>query len=247
MEPTGTGQPANLAVPIAIVLAGVLIAGALYFTKGTSAPNGNNKPVTAPIIAPVTANDHILGDPNAPVIIVEYSDTECPFCKTFHNTLNQIMNEYGKDGKVAWVYRHFPLDSIHSKADKEAEAVECAWELGGETAFWKYLSRIFEVTPSNNKLDLALLPKIATEIGLDSKKFEECLDSGKYAGKVEDMYQSGLTAGVRGTPNSFILARKDDGSYEPVRIVTQDGESYSLGGAYPYATVVEAINAALGQ
>src|SRR6185436_7093141 len=82
---------------------------------------------------PVTEKDHILGNPNAEVIMVEYSDLECPFCKEFHSTLRRVMNEYGKDGKVAWVYRHFPIDSLHPKARKEAEATECAAELGGES------------------------------------------------------------------------------------------------------------------
>ncbi len=233
MEPTQTKPAQNLTVPIAIVLAGAIIAGALYFTKGTTPPKENteNEP-TAADIAPVTPNDHILGNPDAPIVIVEYSDTECPFCKTFHTTMNRIMDEYGKDGKVAWVYRHFPLDQIHPKADKEAEATECAFAQGGNDMFWKYINRIFEVTPSNNNLDLAQLPKIAEELGLDKAKFESCLSSGTYASKVESQFQSGITAGVQGTPNSFIITKKD-------------GKTYSLEGAQPYATVKSVIDAAL--
>ncbi|MEK7134366.1 MAG: thioredoxin domain-containing protein [Patescibacteria group bacterium] len=234
MEPTETIQKTNLMVPIAIVVAGAIIAGALYFTKGTTAPKenvANNEPTTADV-APVTPNDHIFGNPDAPIVIVEYSDTECPFCKTFHTTMNQIMNEYGKDGKVAWVYRHFPLDQIHSKADKEAEATECATEQGGNEMFWKYINRIFEVTPSNNNLDSAQLPKIAEELGLDKAKFESCLSSGAFAAKVEEQFQSGIAAGVRGTPNSFIITKKD-------------GKTYSLEGAQPYTTVKSVIEAGL--
>lgn len=100
-------------------------------------------------------SDYILGDKNAEVIIYEYSDTECPFCKRFHATMHEIMS--ANQGKVAWVYRHFPLDSIHPKTRKEAEAVLCAGELGGNTAFWKYLDTIFEITPANNGLDPDLL------------------------------------------------------------------------------------------
>src|SRR3989344_5485116 len=101
-----------------------------------------------------------------PIAIVEYSDLECPFCKTFQKTLHQIMDEYGESGKVAWVYRHFPLAQLHTKAAKEAEATECAAELGGNAAFWKYADRLFEVTPSNNNLELSQLPVIAAEVGL---------------------------------------------------------------------------------
>ena len=106
---------------------------------------------------PVTPADHILGNPNAEVFIVEYSDLECPFCKQFHKSMLEIMSEYGAEGKVAWVYRHFPLDQLHSKARKEAEATECATELGGNDAFWEYTNKIFEITPSNNGLNLELL------------------------------------------------------------------------------------------
>ncbi len=106
---------------------------------------------------PVTEKDHISGNPGAELLIIEYSDPECPFCKKFHETMTQAMNEYGKSGKVAWVYRHFPLDSIHSRARREAEAIECAGELGGNDKFWAYLNKLMEITPSNNQLDPKLL------------------------------------------------------------------------------------------
>lgn len=108
-------------------------------------------------VDPVTANDHIMGSISAPVKIIEYSDTECPFCARFFDTMKQIMAEYGKDNKVAWVYRHFPLESLHSRARYEAEATECAAKLGGNDKFWKYLETIESVSPLNNGLDPALL------------------------------------------------------------------------------------------
>src|SRR3989344_7093206 len=124
----------KLSVPIAIVVAGALIALSLYYSNPkNSAPIVNNggTVIAGVDMRAVSAEDHILGNPNADVIIVEYSDTECPFCKSFHTTLKRVMSEYGNSGKVAWVYRHFPIDQLHSKARKEAEAMECANELGG--------------------------------------------------------------------------------------------------------------------
>ena len=115
----------------------------------------------------VDENDHVLGNSNAPITIIEFSDTECPVCKKFHETMQKIMDEYGKDGEVKWVYRHFPLDQIHSKARKEAEATECANEIGGNEKFWEYINKIYEITPSNNGLDPAELLKIAKSIGLN--------------------------------------------------------------------------------
>jgi len=224
----------NLTIPIAIVAAGILIAGGIYFSG--SKPDSENDKKDTPkdeiTLRPVDENDHIAGNPNADIIIVEYSDTECSYCKKFHLTMNRIIDEYGKDGNVAWVYRHFPIDSSHPKARKEAEATECANELGGNTAFWDYINTIFEITPSNNGLDLELLPQIAEDIGLDRTAFEECLASGRHANRVEADYQDGLKAGVKGTPHSVVITKKD-------------GKTYPISGAQSYNTVKTIIDAAI--
>lgn len=225
-----------IAIPLAIIVAGGLIAGAVFFTRGGASKIDSNiksNEITAKDVAPVSERDHIIGNPQAKIVIVEYSDTECPYCKNFHETMEQIVADYGKDGTVAWVYRHFPLDQIHPKARKEAEATECAAELGGNDAFWKYVGRLFEITPSNNRLDPAELPKIAVEIGLDEKKFNECLASGKYAERVEADYQSGIDAGVEGTPYSLVVVK---GSKTVVPI----------NGGQPYSVVKEVIDTLIG-
>lgn len=180
-------------------------------------------------IPAVTDADHIRGSKNAKVVLIEYSDLECPFCKRFHPTVKQITDEY--DGQVAWVYRHFPLDQLHPKADKEAEAVECAAELGGEDSFWALVDKIYEVTPSNNGLDHSLLPGLAAEVGLSESAFKSCFDSGKYTDKIEEQYQGGITAGVSGTPGNFVLNSK--------------GEAWLIPGALPYESVKATIEEAL--
>lgn len=200
-------------VPVAIVIAGALIAGALFLTTKKS-PDAdkvadtkiNNNEIA---IDPVSAEDHILGNPKAPIMIVEFSDTECPFCKNFHQTMHKVIETYGKSGKVAWVYRHFPIDQLHPKARKESEATECAAELGGNEKFWEYLDLIYKKTPSNNGLDLSLLPKFAEEIGLDKKEFETCLNSGKYADKINDSVQKAKIAGGQGTPYTVIITKHE--------------------------------------
>jgi len=181
-------------------------------------------------IPQISDADHIRGNRNADVYLVEYSDLECPFCKRFHPTAQQAVDEY--QGKVAWVYRHFPLDQIHTKADKEAEAVECAAELGGEDAFWALTDKIYEVTPSNNGLNLDDLPKLAGEVGLNQSAFASCLDSGKYKDLIEQQYQGGLTAGITGTPGNIILNSR--------------GEAWLIPGAYPYDQLKSVIEEALG-
>lgn len=187
--------------------------GAKVATAGTTAGTTNSgssggAPAfgSADQVDRLREDDHVRGDRNARVLLIEYSDLECPFCKRFHPTAQQIIDEY--KGQVAWVYRHFPLDQIHSKADKEAEAVECANELAGSDGFWKLVDKIFEVTPSNNGLDLDYLPQLAGQVGLDQAKFKSCLDSGKYADHVESDYQSGIKAGVTGTPGNILLDTK---------------------------------------
>ncbi len=215
----------NLSVPIAIVIAGIIIAGAFFYNKddgaGTNPKNGDaNQKEELRDPSPVTEDDHILGNPDAAIALIEFSDTECPFCKRFHVTMRQVMDDYGKQGKVRWIYRHFPLDAIHPKARKEAEATECASELGGNEKFWQYLDRIYEITPSNNGLDLNELPKIAEYAGLDKNKFEECLESGRNAQKVQDDYQDGVNSGAQGTPYTMIIAK--------------DGEKFPINGALPY-------------
>lgn len=195
----------NYAIPFAIVIAGFAIAGAIYFGDGKKAvvaaqPTGD--------VPPVTSADHILGNPNAKIVIVEYSDTECPFCKSFHTTMNSIMSEYGKGGNVAWVYRHFPIASLHPKAHYEAEATECAGKLGGNTKFWEYTNKVFEITPSKNGLDAKELPKIAEQIGLDVALFNKCLESGEMKKIVDSGLTSGQKAGVNGTPSSFVFVNK---------------------------------------
>lgn len=200
-----------LTVPLAIVVAGALIAGALFLTNKKSpdaAKVADTKIDNNEIaIEPVSADDHILGNPKAPIMIVEFSDTECPFCKNFHTTMHKVIDTYGKTGKVAWIYRHFPIDTLHSKARKEAEATECAAELGGNDGFWKYIDLVYKKTPSNDKLDPSLLPVIAEESGLNKKEFETCLNSGRYADKVEKHYQDAVAAGGQGTPYTVIITK----------------------------------------
>lgn len=228
----------KLSVPIAIVIAGAIMGGALFYSnlkakdhKAVIETVQKVQEGSATKMRPITSEDHILGNPNADIIIVEYSDTECPFCKQFHTTLRRVMDEYGKDGKVAWVYRHFPIDNLHSKARKESEATECANELGGQTKFWEYINMLYDKTNSNNSLDPAELPKIAKAVGLDVAKFNTCLSSGKYADKVEKDYQDAIAVGGQGTPTSILI--------------TKDGTKTLLEGAQPYANLKNVLDAVL--
>lgn len=189
----------------AILIAGLFIAGAIML-KGSTPPvkvqEKSNAGVENTDLSKVIERDHIKGNPNAKIIVVEYSDLECPFCKVFHKTMNTVVSE-NKD--VAWVYRHFPIAGLHKKAFNEAIATECAWEQGGNDAFWKYTDRVFEITTSNDGLDGKELPKIAEFIGIDVEVFNDCISSSTHEEKINQDLETGKNAGVRGTPKSFIL------------------------------------------
>jgi len=151
--------------------------------------------------------DHIYGNPDAPVSLIEYSDFECPYCKRFHPTAKQIVAAYG--GKVNWVYRHFPLTFHNPGALKEAEASECAAELGGNAAFWRYADLIYARTKSNGKgFPSDQLVPLAREVGLDEGKFRTCLDGGTMTARVKEDLADGSRIGVDGTPANILLNNK---------------------------------------
>lgn len=226
----------TMAIPVAIAIAGLFIGGAIFLSNGEhrqqAAVGGTGDKNTQKVVPAVTDTDHILGNPKAPIVIVEYSDPECPFCKNFHQTMHRVIAEYGPSGNVAWVYRQFPLETLHSKAPQEAAATECASELGGNDAFWSYLDKLFEKTPSNNGLELSILPQIATEIGLPRSAFEACLSSGKYIGPMKQAFNDALAAGANGTPSSFVLFK---------------GQQIEIPGAQPFASVAGLIDDLLKQ
>lgn len=240
-QPTQQETNQSYLIPGAIVLAGIIIAGVIYYTNSgrnksafNSGPlSGNDKVVDAGVesIKPISDIDHIFGDSDASVKIVEFSDLECPFCKKFHFTMRKIMDEYGADGRVAWIYRHFPLDALHSQARKEAVATECANELGGNEKFWQYVDKIFEITPSNNDLDLELLPKFADELGFDKNNFGVCLNSKRYNEHIQADVDDAQNSGAQGTPYTVVIV--------------SNGKKFVINGAQPYEQVKSIIEKAL--
>lgn len=221
---------------ISIIALLVLLFGGGSLSKEKEVNNNNNDTVAVrdsgvgPSVAPPSAadnkaanlepvsdSDHIRGDKNAPVTIVEYSDFECPFCRSFHPTMQKVMSEY--QGKVRWVYRHFPLTNIHPQALSAAEASECAAEQG---KFWEFGDALFT---NQDSLGDSLYKKTAEDLGLDMSKFNDCLTAGKYTSKVRDQASGGSAAGVRGTPASFINGQLVSGAvpYETLKSVI-DGQ-----------------------
>lgn len=201
----------NKLIPIAIVLAGVLIAGAVFFVNRDSSTSGGKNTAGTTVDNTLTEvraaeeADHLRGNPEAPVTIIEYSDFECPFCQRFHDSLKEVMDTSGREGSVAWVYRHFPLAQLHSKAPAVSQASECVAELGGNDAFWRFTDTYYETTPSNNQIDLTTLPSLAEQSGVDRAQFEECISGDRNRDKVEEDFAEAVAAGGTGTPFSVFV------------------------------------------
>jgi len=149
-------------------------------------------------IAKPTKDDHWRGSKDAKFVMVEYSDLECPFCKSAHPILQKLLKD--NEGQVAWVFRHYPL-GFHPKAQKTAEAVECAAEQGGDESFWKMTDAIYEKMPD---LELTGIADVATSVGLDGTALQTCMDSNKFAKKVKDQQAEGTKAGVQATPSTVV-------------------------------------------
>ncbi len=225
---------------MAIVIAGALIAGAVYFSqvgpRQLPAPDANSgqagvpqptPPVASLAIRPITPEDHIRGPEDAKITILEYSDLECPYCKVFHESMIEALEEYPND--VRWVYRHAPLVQLHTKAPAEANAAECAAEQG---KFWEFSDVIFAATSSNDSIVLADLPEHARTAGVaDIPAFEACVAENKFAEKVDADLQDGIAAGLQGTPFNMI--------------VLPDGTKQQLGGGVPYPQLKSIIESHL--
>lgn len=178
-------------------------------------------------LLPVSDSDHIRGNKDAEVFLIEYSDLQCPFCASFHPTVKKALEEY-KD-KFAWVYRHYPLDVIHPEAQPAAEASECVAEIGGIEAFWKFVDKIFENQKENLGKDA--YERLAGELGIKKDKFNECLKDPEIKKLVDEDFESGDKAGVTGTPGSFIVNKK--------------GEVWMVPGAVPYESLKKILDEAL--
>lgn len=224
----------GLACGIAVSALVFVFAGGTAGNGSLAANGGNERPAAAaqptnptPAAAPagevpeVTDEDYVRGDlSKAKVVMIEYSDYECPFCSRHHPTLQAMVDEFGDD--VAWVYRHFPLTSIHPNATPAAVAAECAGEIGGNDAFWEMTDGLFE---NISNLGPATYERLAGDLGLNANEFSTCLDSGKYEAKVAEQQRSGAAAGVTGTPGTFINGQLVPGAV-PEAQIRQIIESY---------------------
>ncbi len=220
----------SLTIPIAIALGGVIVAVAVYVSmpKSVSTNSGTGNPA---LVRPVSTADHILGSPAAKVMIVEYSDFDCEFCKNFNETLNQIIANQGVKGEVAWVFREFPLIEIHPNSFSHARAAECVAQVAGNDTFWKFADLLF----ANQPVDPSNYGTIAQTAGVSGDAFATCFANASTTldARINTDRQNALDMGARGTPYSLILVT----GKPPVVMI----------GGYSYDAVKQLVDQALAQ
>jgi len=160
----------------------------------------------AELKVPVTPDDHIQGDPAAPIILVEYGDYQCPHCRHAYPIVKRIQKHFGK--QLAFVFRNFPLNEIHPNAEAAAEAAEFA---ATRQRFWEMHDGIFE---NQDSLGLPLLVSLAESLGFPAKEFEAAMETGEFTPRVKGDFVGGVRSGVNGTPTFFINGHRHDGPFE---------------------------------
>lgn len=169
-------------------------------------------------MADLIGGNAIIGDEDAPITIVEWSDYECPFCARFYNDAYQDIKENWIDtGKAKLVFRDFPL-SFHANAQKAHEAAECA---GDQDMYYDMHNLLFENGVSGG---VASFKTYAADLGLDQATFDDCLDSGKHEAEVKKDMADGMKAGVQGTPGFIIEGQLISGA-QPYAVFEQLLES----------------------
>ena len=225
----------DLSPSIAIIIAGVIIAGSIVFVgkfpspqgaAGTSPTAGAEANSQANVPAP-SAEDHIVGSLSAPIVLIEYSDFQCPFCQRIHPTLQRIVDE--SQGQVAWVYRHFPLESIHPEARPSALASECVAAQLGNDAFWKFAEALFA---DQQNMGAAQYAQIAAQLGANAAQFQSCLANETFASRVDAHANDAQTSGGTGTPYTVVYG---------------NGKQVALNGALPYAQIQAVIKSVQGR
>lgn len=214
-------------IPLAIIFGGIIIAGALYASvPKKEAGSGNPE-----LVRLVDASDHILGNPAAKVMIVEYSDFDCDFCKTFNETLHQVIANEGTNGDVAWVYRQFPLIEIHPNALAHARASECVAQVADNETFWKFETALFD----NQPVDPSSYGALAQAAGVTGDAFATCYANAAATldARIMSDRQNALDMGARGTPYSLILV-----AGKPPIV---------MAGGYSYDAVKQLVDEALAQ
>ncbi len=241
-----------LTIPVAILLSSFVISVAILMHGGvikvgstvqpqaaqpqgvtaTPAPQAPQAP-SGPVKISVD-DGPVLGNKDAKVALIEFSDYECPFCKRHYDQVYpQLKKDYIDTGKVKLVFRNYPLPFHDPMATYEAQAALCARDQGGDSAYFKIHDEMFKQTTSNgNGLSKDKVRQIAADLGLNADNLASCADSNKYKDKVAKDIADGSAAGVNGTPSFFVGKSDSSGTIDGQLIV----------GAQPYSAFQQVLD-----
>ncbi|PIT93084.1 MAG: hypothetical protein COU06_01620 [Candidatus Harrisonbacteria bacterium CG10_big_fil_rev_8_21_14_0_10_38_8] len=202
----------SILLPVSILLAGVLIAGSIIYSKVPK----NAKPLTkSELIAILEDDDFILGSEDAPVSLVIFGDYQCPYCKLqYDQTEKKIIENYVNTGKVKMFYRDLPLRNIHPQAQLAAQATQCA---GNQGKFWEYHDYLFDNQEAIPELDFTVT---AVTLGLSENEFQKCLESNETKLEVDTDAQHAFNYGLDATPMSLVNGTLVEGS-QPYEVFVQ--------------------------
>ena len=188
-------------LPAAIIFAGAVIAVAIYVTQHHTLVSHNGNPEAT---RPVSTADHVYGNPAAPVVLIEYADMDSEYSKDFQTVMEQVMQNYGAQGNVAWVYRDFPIVSQDPNSEQDAEAAECAANLGTPSDFFSFIDAMQAAAPGDSVFDPSGYDAIASQLGISTGSFDSCLTAHTYQPKVASDLQNAGQIGATGSPYSIL-------------------------------------------
>jgi protein-disulfide isomerase len=221
-------------IPGAIVIAGILIAAAVYILHYHTVLSNKGNPAA---VLPVSSTDHISGNPTAPIVIIEYADIDSEYSKEFQQIMEQVMQNYGSSGNVAWVYRQFPLIGQDNNSEENSEASECVGAEGGSADFFKFIDAVQAAAPGDSEFDPNVSSNgydtIVSALGLSATTFDSCLKARTYEKLVGQEYENALAIGASGAPYSVLEVKG-----QPPAIIS---------GALPYATMKQVIDASIAK
>lgn len=225
-------------IGLAGLIVGYIIANGINgISVALPAPNNQGSAASVAQVPPPSNDtpatiddDPMIGEEDAPITVIEFTDYQCPFCnRHFEQTYKKIKENYIDTGKVKYVSRDFPL-GFHAFAQKASEASECADDQG---KFWEMHDLLFTNQAAWSALPDALptFAQYAKDLKLNMSTFDSCLSSGKYKDEVIKDQADGSASGIDGTPGFWILG--------------PDGKNQKISGAYPYETFSAAFDGML--
>ncbi len=200
----------------------IFIIGIAYFVSeknkkdDLASQKANNATTTSSLefVRGIQTNDHVLGNPDAPIVFFVYSDFSCPYCKEYHKTMESLLKLYGREGEVAWVFRHMPFVQLHPEAPMYALASECVADSAGNAGFWKFANVLFEKADPLNPISAGDLVVLAENAGAERQSFVTCMRSNKLMERVTKDFDEAVAAGGKGSPFTVVDIKGERESFK---------------------------------